>query len=115
RSMKSKRVIWFSFPVLFVIAVYFLGPSPEQPEFNKNIPVVPADPRALEQHIVLNDAKHKIKPGNEAEVVWYDSTKARTEYAILYLHGFSASKMEGDPIHRQFAKAFGCNLFLSRL
>src|SRR5690606_14875580 len=31
------------------------------------------------------------------------------------LHGFSASKMEGDPIHRQFAKAFGCNLFLSRL
>ncbi|HYF68003.1 MAG TPA: alpha/beta hydrolase [Ohtaekwangia sp.] len=113
--MKLKRLIWYSFPVLFVIVVYFLGPSPEQPQFNKVIPAIPAEPEALERHVAFNDAKHNIKPGNDAEVVWYDSTKARTEYAILYLHGFSASKMEGDPTHRQFARAFGCNLFLSRL
>jgi pimeloyl-ACP methyl ester carboxylesterase len=33
----------------------------------------------------------------------------------LYLHGFSASQGEGDPVHRDFAKEFGCNLYLSRL
>jgi pimeloyl-ACP methyl ester carboxylesterase len=38
-----------------------------------------------------------------------------TEYAIVYLHGFSASQEEGDPVHRDLAKAFGCNLYLSRL
>ena len=34
---------------------------------------------------------------------------------VVYLHGFSASQMEGDPTHRRFAKEFGCNLFLARL
>lgn len=49
-------------------------------------------------------------------VVWADdSLKTRTPYAIVYLHGFSASQKEGDPVHVDFAKRFGCNLYLSRL
>jgi len=39
----------------------------------------------------------------------------QTEYAIVYLHGFTASQGEGDPVHRTFASTFGCNLYLSRL
>jgi pimeloyl-ACP methyl ester carboxylesterase len=38
-----------------------------------------------------------------------------TEYAIVYLHGFSASQEEGNPVHRNVAAHFGCNLYLSRL
>ena len=34
---------------------------------------------------------------------------------MVYLHGFSASQEEGDPVHVEFARAFGCNLYLSRL
>jgi len=57
-----------------------------------------------------------LKPDNEARVIWFnDSTKEKTDYAIVYLHGFSASQEEGDPVHRAFAKKFGCNLYLSRL
>ena len=41
-----------------------------------------------------------------------DSLKEKTEYAVVYLHGFSASQEEGDPVHYDFAKKFGCNLFL---
>ena len=41
--------------------------------------------------------------------------KTKTEYAVVYLHGFSASQEEGDPVHYQFAQKFGCNLYLSRL
>jgi pimeloyl-ACP methyl ester carboxylesterase len=33
----------------------------------------------------------------------------------VYLHGFSASQGEGDPVHRAFAKRFRCNLYLARL
>jgi len=48
--------------------------------------------------------------------VWADTaTKKKTEYVIVYLHGFSASQKEGDPVHRAIAKKFGCNLYLSRL
>ena len=57
-----------------------------------------------------------MKPDNEARILWInDSTKQKTEYAVVYLHGFSASQEEGDPVHTDFAKKFGCNLFLSRL
>ena len=34
---------------------------------------------------------------------------------MIYLHGFSASQEEGDPIHEKFAKKFGCNLYLARM
>jgi len=70
----------------------------------------------LEQYITNNETKHKLKPDNEARILWYnDSTKEKTEYAVVYLHGFSASQEEGDPVHYQFAKKFGCNLYLARL
>ena len=56
-----------------------------------------------------------IKPGNAAEIVWFDSVKTKTEYSVVYLHGFSASHEEGMPLHREFAKRYGCNLYLARL
>jgi hypothetical protein len=70
----------------------------------------------LDSFIEVNEAKHKIKPNNQARIIWAnDSIKEKTEYSIVYLHGFSASQEEGNPVHRNIAKAFGCNLFLSRL
>jgi pimeloyl-ACP methyl ester carboxylesterase len=113
--MKSKRWIKISFPILFFVGLYFLGPQPATPEFNSDFPSVPAEPAALENHIAVNESKHKLKPDNEARIVWYDSAKTKTEYSIVYLHGFSASQKEGDPVHRRLAQAFGCNLYLSRL
>jgi esterase/lipase len=59
--------------------------------------------------------QHRIKPNNEAKIVWADSTHQTTEYAIVYLHGFSASQMEGAPVHENIAKTFHCNLYLARL
>jgi pimeloyl-ACP methyl ester carboxylesterase len=76
---------------------------------------VPATPAALEQYVAEKEATHTLKPDNEARIVWFDSTRRKTEYAVVYLHGFSASQMEGDPTHRRFAGTFGCNLYLARL
>src|SRR4029079_8633374 len=79
------------------------------------LPAVPADASSLEAYIAANEAHHKLKPNNEARIVWFDSSKMKTDYAIIYLHGFSASQEEGRPIHTNIAKEFGCNLYLSRL
>lgn len=92
-----------------------MGPEPDQPLWNKSLPVVPTDPVALEQYVALRESKHKIKKDNGARIVWADSSKTKTPYSVVYLHGFSSSQGEGDPVHRQFAKAFGCNLYLPRL
>ena len=95
---------------------YMAGPSPATPVYQTNMPVVPATPAALEQYISANEAVHTLKPDNEARIVWAtDSLKKKTPYSIVYLHGFSASQAEGDPVHKNIAAAFGCNLYLSRL
>ena len=107
---------WLGILLLILIIVYFLGPQPATPKYNNQLPVIPSDALLLEKYIADNEATHKIKPDNEARIIWYnDSTKVKTEYVVVYLHGFSASQKEGDPVHKDFAKKFGCNLYLSRL
>jgi pimeloyl-ACP methyl ester carboxylesterase len=102
-------------PVALVV-MYIAGPGPAKPRYEKEMPSVPADAPALEAYIKNNEAQHKLKPDNEARIVWAnDSLKQKTDWAIVYLHGFSASQGEGDPVHRNVAKKFGCNLYLSRL
>ena len=112
--MTAKRLIKITFPILLLIGIYFLGSSPEKPKYDKALPVVPGG-ADLEQYIANKESKHVIKPNNEARIVWFDSARQKTPYVVVYLHGFSASQVEGDPIHREFAQTFGCNLYLSRL
>jgi len=102
--------------VAMIVIVYLLGPHPSTPHYNNNLPAVPSSSIALEQYVTAQESRHTLKPGNEAKIVWAnDSTKEKTEYAIVYLHGFSASQEEGNPLHRNIAKQFGCNLYLARL
>ncbi|MGC4104197.1 alpha/beta hydrolase [Ferruginibacter sp.] len=98
-----------------LIIVYLFGPRPATPEYAVKMPEVPAA-AALDKYVADHEALHKLRPNNEARIVWAnDSIKQKTPYAIVYLHGFSASQEEGDPVHRNIAKQFGCNLYLSRL
>ena len=107
---------WLGIIILLLIVIYFLGPQPSSPNLTKDLPTVPETATALEKYIHDHEALHKIKPGNEARIIWlHDSLKDKTEYAIVYLHGFSASEEEGNPVHIDFAKKFGCNLYLPRL
>ena len=110
------RKKWLLLIPVLLIVLYLLGPSPATPVYNKNMPAVPAEPAALEAYIHDNEAVHKLKPDNEARIVWVnDSLKQKTDYALVYLHGFSASQGEGDPVHRYIAHKFGMNLYLARL
>lgn len=107
---------WLLVFIVVLIIVYLFGPHPSKPVYNTQLPYVPSGAKELEAYIQQNEAQHKIKPNNEARIVWMnDSAKQKTEYAIVYLHGFSASQEEGNPIHRNIAEEFGCNLYLSRL
>ncbi len=102
--------------VIILVIIYVIGPRPSTPVYKTELPNVPAISAGLETYINQQESQHKIKPNNEARIVWAnDSLKQKTEYAIVYLHGFSACQEEGNPVHRNLAKAFGCNLYLSRL
>lgn len=112
------RKKWLLLIPVVLVVIYLAGPSPATPSYKKDMPAVPADPETLDTYIRNNEAQHKLKQDNEARVIWAgDSGKQRnkTDYAIVYLHGFSSSQGEGDPVHRSIARKFGCNLYLSRL
>jgi esterase/lipase len=110
--MRLLKIVILSIFVL--IGIYFLGPQPSKPVFNDILPTV-ANIDALDQYVEEMESTHTIKANNAAKIIWADSNKTQTEYAIVYLHGFSASQMEGDPVHRNIAKQFHCNLYLARL
>ncbi|MEN9686161.1 MAG: hypothetical protein RLZZ28_1947, partial [Bacteroidota bacterium] len=111
RFLKSFLLI-----LVALVFIYLLGPSPHTPVYTATMPEVPASASALENYIAQQESMHKIKPDNQARIVWAnDSIRQKTEYAIVYLHGFSASQEEGNPVHRNIARQFGCNLYLARL
>ncbi|MCA6472079.1 MAG: alpha/beta hydrolase [Chitinophagaceae bacterium] len=99
-----------------ILVLYWVGPNPADPVYTNDLPVLSDSPQQLEMYVAEQEKKHQIKPDNQARIVWNnDSLKNTTEYALVYLHGFSASQEEGNPVHRNLAKAFGCNLYLARL
>ena len=105
----------FVIVLAMLVMVYLLGPHPTTPIYGTEMPVVPSIDQ-LEKFISTAEAVHHLRPNNEARIVWAnDSLKQITDYAIVYLHGFTASQEEGNPVHRNIAKQFGCNLYLARL
>ncbi|MEQ6247398.1 alpha/beta fold hydrolase [Sulfitobacter sp. HNIBRBA3233] len=56
-----------------------------------------------------------ITPGVEKRVVWADGPETATEWAVVYLHGFSASSEEIRPVPDRVAEALGANLIYTRL
>jgi pimeloyl-ACP methyl ester carboxylesterase len=110
------KVILKTFFIIIVLlgAIYALGPRPSVPRYDALLPQIPSID-SIGSYVKHQESKHRIKSGNEAEILWADSTHQQTEYAVVYLHGFSASKEEGNPVHLNFAKAIHANLYLSRL
>ncbi|PUZ27303.1 Esterase/lipase [Chitinophaga costaii] len=101
---------------LLLGSAYLLGPCPPRPQYSLVLPSVPQNARSLMAYIQSKESQHCLKPDNQARIVWcHGDDQHKTEYSIVYLHGFSASQEEGDPVHRRLAARYGCNLFLTRL
>ncbi|MEP3639108.1 MAG: alpha/beta fold hydrolase [Paracoccaceae bacterium] len=56
-----------------------------------------------------------IKPGVDKRVVWAGPRNSETEWAVLYVHGFSASSEEIRPVPDHVAEYLGANLIYTRL
>ena len=97
-----------------MVLVYLLGPTAhfeavDQKPISWDIPI-----NKVEAYVNTKEAGIKnLKPDNEARIIWADSV-SKTKYSVVYLHGWSGSPGEGDPIHYKFAEEFGCNLYIHR-
>lgn len=95
--------------------IYLLGPEPEKPVYRKSLPEISIPAAAVPEYLAAREPVEQLRPNNEAVVEWAYDTAALTEYVFLYLHGFSASREEGHPLHRSVADRYDGNLYLSRL
>ena len=68
-----KKKWWILIPLVLVL-VYLAGPQPGSSDFDTQLPSVPADPASLSQYIRVKESKHKIRPDNEARIVWASDT-----------------------------------------
>ncbi|RLD53832.1 MAG: alpha/beta hydrolase, partial [Bacteroidetes bacterium] len=113
-----KIIIWIAAIIIVLAIVYFMGPKPEKPVLTRLISEdITSDLVKLEQEINRSEkAIPNIKKDNEAKIVWADiDKKEKTQFCVVYIHGFSASWMEGHPVNMDFAKRYGCNMYLARL
>ncbi len=56
-----------------------------------------------------------IEPGAEKRVLWAGEAGKKTKLSLVYVHGFSATSAEIQPVPEKIAKALGANLYLARL
>ena len=100
---------------LLLVGTLFLGPRPNYPDLDPEIQDLALSIEEVAPFVQERESKvAHLKPDNEARVIWADSVR-QTPYSVVYLHGFSASPMEGDPVHQEFAERYGCNLYLARI
>lgn len=70
----------------------------------------------LDAHFAAAEAVYDdITPGVEKRVVWADAPGQQTEWAVLYVHGFSATSEEIRPVPDQVAAGLDANLIYTRL
>lgn len=77
---------------------------------------LPHDLTELVNYITEKEGQvNDLKAGNAARILWANGNLEKTPYALVYLHGFSASHHEGYPVHIDVAERYGMNVYLSRL
>ncbi len=56
-----------------------------------------------------------LRPGAEKRVIWAGEAEAQTDWALVYVHGFSAAPDEIRPVPDLVATGLGANLVFTRL
>ncbi len=97
--------------LLLPIIVYILGPKAKFDPVNGYIPKLSISLEEVKDYLDGKESLIKdLRPGNGYQLDFFDGIE-KTEYVLLYLHGFSASPVEGAPLHNDFAKRYGMNFY----
>ena len=103
--------------IVVLLAAFFLGPVND---FGPDVPTprqpAPTALTELDSWLAQSEAGFKaLRPGTAKGIVWADGEKRKTAWSVVYIHGFSATRLETAPVADEVAKALGANLFYTRL
>lgn len=110
-----KKRYWIVLILVLVLAVtYFTGPVPEEPEYDLQLPKITSNLTELDNYINDSESKKPTRKDNQARIEWYGETPDKTEYSIIYLHGFAGSYRDGYPVNKNIAKKLNANIYYAR-
>ena len=107
---------FFVVMVVLFTTVFLLGPKVKV-DTTLREPALPSQLSQLDKWLAKKESVvENLRPGTNKQIVWFDKfQKQQTEWSVVYLHGFSASRQEIDPVPRKVAAALRANLFYTRL
>lgn len=109
-----KKFLRITIVLAIIVLVAFLL-TPARLVGSAITPELPAD---LDAYIDAREARaaarYPLVPGTEKRIRWQVPGE-QTEFVVVYLHGFSASRQEIAPVTERVADALGANLFETRL
>jgi len=110
-----KRLVVFVVTVSVFLGILFvLGPKPAEPQFNEYLPLLTTPLAQIEDSLLQFEVSTGALECAHTEVLWNDSIR-QTDFAFLYLHGFSATKHEGDTFRYSLPKRYGMNALYNRM
>jgi len=56
-----------------------------------------------------------LRPGTEKKIVWADESGVKSQTSIVFIHGFSASRVETYPVIDLIAAKLNANIYFTRL
>ena len=78
--------------------------------------MIPERLEMLDSYLAESESRVSgIREDCEKKIVWYGDKRHQRDLAIVYIHGFSASRMETWPLCDHLAVTLGANLFYTRL
>lgn len=110
--MFRKLLLSFLLILLLAAGVFLAGPRVD----TRYTPGDVALGEDLDAHVRAEESHFSDLPaGAEKTIVWAHDDRRKTPLAIVYLHGFSATRQETAPLCDEVAAQLGANLFYTRL
>ncbi|OQX09542.1 MAG: hypothetical protein BWK76_22050, partial [Desulfobulbaceae bacterium A2] len=98
--------------LVVLLVIFFSGPRVEVKTTLRPL----ALPQDLDQYLAQSEAAvGGIVPGTEKRIDWAKGPGVQTALAVVYLHGFSASRQDTAPLAALIAEHLQANLFSTRL
>lgn len=113
----SRRWRWALAVALVLALLWTLGPrnafGPHEPSPRA---APPTDVAQLDAWLAQGEATQPhLRPDTAKRVGWHGAPGQRTPWAVVYLHGFTATRLETAPLAQHLASQLGANLFETRL
>jgi esterase/lipase len=113
RPMRFRRFVVSSAAILLAAGIVFVAGPRVDTTFRPRSIALPED---LDAFVARSErALPNLPAGVEKKIIWARAAHTRTPLAIVYLHGFSATRQETAPLCDRLAAQLGANLYYTRL